>query len=106
MKILLDESVNQRLAQDFIGHEVSTVSQMGWKSKGNGELLALAAKVFEVFVTTDRNLSFQQNVQNLGISVVVMPAHTNRLTDLRPIVPALLKVLPFLKKGEVREIGV
>ena len=52
MKILLDECVNRRLARDFIGHEVSTVEQMGWKSKENGELLALAAKDFEVFVTT------------------------------------------------------
>ena len=106
MKVLLDECVNQRLARDFVGHEVSTVEQMGWKSKENGELLALAAKAFEVFVTTDRNLSFQQNVQNLGIAVVVMTAPTNRLTDLRLIVPALLKVMPFLRKGEVREIGV
>ena len=106
MKILLDECVDRRLASDFVGHEVSTVEQMGWKSKENGELLALAAKAFDVFVTTDRNLSFQQNVQNLGIAVVVMTAHTNRLADLRPIVPALLKVMPFLKKGEVREIGV
>ena len=106
MKILLDECVDQRLARDFIGHEVCTVAQMGWKSKSNGELLALAADVFEVFVTTDRNLSFQQNVDNLSIAVVVMTAHTNRLADVRPIVPALLKVLPFLKRGEVREIGV
>jgi len=106
VKVLLDECVNQRLARDYIGHEVSTVEQMGWKSKENGELLALAAKAFDVFVTTDRNLSFQQNVQNLGIAVVVMTAHTNRLADLRRIVPALLKVMPFLKKGEVREIGV
>ena len=106
MKILLDECVNQRPAPDFIGHEVSTVKRMGWKSKQNGELLTLAAKSFEVFVTTDRNLSFQQNVQRFDIVVVVMTAKTNRLIDLRPIVPALLKVLPFLKKGHVREIGV
>jgi hypothetical protein len=52
VKILLDECVNQRLGADFIGHEVSTVKQMGWKSKQNGELLTLAAKSFEVFVTT------------------------------------------------------
>ena len=102
MKILLDECVNRRLARDFIGHEVSTAEQMGWKSKQNGELLAFAAKDFEVFVTTDRNLSFQQNVRGL----VFMTAHTNRLMDLRPIVPSLLKALPFLKKSEVREIGV
>ena len=106
MKILLDECVDQRLAQDFVGHEAATVNQMGWKSKQNGELLTLAAKHFEVFITTDRNLSFQQNVERFNIAVVVLSAPTNRLRDLRPIVPALLRVLPFLKKGEVREIGV
>jgi len=72
VKILLDECVDRRLASDFVGHEVSTVEQMGWKSKENGELLALAAKRFDVFVTTDRNLSFQQNVGTLEIAVVVM----------------------------------
>jgi predicted nuclease of predicted toxin-antitoxin system len=105
VKILLDECVNQRLARDFVGHEVSTVAQMGWKSRSNGELLALAAKVFEVFVTTDRNLSFQQNLRRLDIAVVVMSARTNRLADLRLIVPSVLRVLPFLKSGEVREVG-
>jgi hypothetical protein len=87
VKVLLDECVNQRLALEFIGHEVKTVAQMGWKSKSNGELLSLTANVFDVFVTTDRNLSFQQNLKSLDIAVVVMRAHTNRLTDLRPIVP-------------------
>ena len=106
MKILLDECVDQRLARDFVGHEVSTAEQMGWKSKRNGELLALAAKDFEVFVTTDRNLSFQQNLRRFDIAVVVMTATTNRLIDLQPIVPVLLKMLPFLKKGAVREVGV
>ena len=106
MKILLDECVDQRLVPDFVGHEVTTVKRMGWKSKRNGELLTLAAKSFEVLVTTDRNLSFQQNVQRFDIAVVVMTAKTNRLADLRPIVPGVLKVLPFLKNGQVREIGV
>jgi hypothetical protein len=77
VKILLDECVDRRLASDFVGHEVNTVEQMGWKSKENGGLLALAAKHFDVFVITDRNLSFQQNVGTLEIAVVVMTAHTN-----------------------------
>jgi predicted nuclease of predicted toxin-antitoxin system len=106
VKVLLDECVDRRLAQDFADHEVSTVNQMGWDAKANGELLTLAEKHFEVFVTTDRNLSFQQNLKRYNISVVVLTAQTNRLADLRLIVPALLKALPFLKKGEVREIGV
>ena len=106
MKILLDECVDQRLAEDIAGHDVHTVKQMGWKSKQNGELLTLAANQFEAFVTTDRNLSFQHNLQRFNIVVIVLTAPTNRLNDLRPIVPEVLKVLPFVKKGEVREIGV
>ena len=105
MKILLDECVDERLAEDFAGHDVITVRQMGWKGKQNGELLALAEKHFEAFVTTDRNLSFQQNLARFRIAVVVLTAPTNRLSDLRPIVPALLKTLPLVKKGEVREVG-
>ena len=105
MKILLDECVDERLARDFAGHDVLTVRQMGWKGKQNGELLGLAEKRFEAFITTDRNLSFQQNLTRFSIAVVVLTAPTNRLSDLRPIVQALLETLPLVKKGEVREIG-
>jgi predicted nuclease of predicted toxin-antitoxin system len=83
VKILLDECVDQRLARDFVDHEVKTVEQMGWKSKQNGDLLSLAEKHFDVFVTTDRNLSFQQNVRRFTIAVAVLVASTNRLDDLR-----------------------
>jgi hypothetical protein len=106
VKILLDECVDQRLAEDFVGHEVRTVKQMGWNSKQNGELLTLAASHFEAFVTTDRNLSFQQNLPRFNIAVVVLTAPTNRLSDLRPIIRALLKALPFVKMGKVHEVGV
>jgi predicted nuclease of predicted toxin-antitoxin system len=105
VKILLDECIDQRLAEAIPGHDVSTVKQMGWNSKQNGELLALAASHFEAFVTTDRNLSFQHNLKRFSIAVVVLTAPTNRLNDLRPIMPTLLKALPFVKKGEVLEIG-
>jgi hypothetical protein len=101
----LDECVDERLAHDFAGHDVLTVRQMGWKGKQNGELQALAERHFEAFATTDRNLSFQQNPARFSIAVVVLAAPTHRLSDLRPIVPALLKALPLLKKGEVREIA-
>ena len=104
MKILLDECVDQRLAREFVEHDVKTVEQMGWKSKQNGELLSLAEKNFDVFVTTDRNLSFQQSVRRFT-AVAVLAARTNRLDDLRRVVPGLLKMLPFLKKGESFEIS-
>jgi len=72
---------------------------MGWATIKNGELLALAAQQFDVFVTVDRNLSFQQNLAALPIAVLVLRARTNRLADLRPLIPALLTALPTSKPG-------
>ncbi|MGH8469333.1 MAG: DUF5615 family PIN-like protein [Gammaproteobacteria bacterium] len=82
MRVLLDECVDRRLAKDIIGHDVKAVAEMGWTSKRNGELLALAEQAFEVFITVDRNLSFQQNLPGFGIAVIVLRAPSNRLADL------------------------
>ena len=62
MRVFLDECVDRRLSREIVSHEVRTAAQMGWTSIKNGELLALAAQEFDVFVTVDRNLSFQQNL--------------------------------------------
>lgn len=78
---------------------VKTARQMGWATIKNGELLALAAQQFDVFVTVDRNLSFQQNLAAFPIAVLVLRTRTNRLADLRPLIPALLSALPALKPG-------
>lgn len=106
MRVLLDECVDHRLSRDLPNHDVSTVARMGWRGKENGELLGLAAAQFDVLVTTDRNLSFQQNIEQSGLSVVVLNARSNRLSDLRRLVPEILKVLPFVKRGEIRHVGV
>jgi len=81
VKVFLDECVDWRLSRDIEGHEVRTAHQMGWSSIKNGELLALAAGEFDVFVTVDRNLSFQQNLPAFAIAVVVLRASSNRLAD-------------------------
>jgi hypothetical protein len=60
--VFLDECVDWRLSRRIAGHDVKTARQMGWLSIKNGELLALASRSFDVFVTVDRNLSFQQNL--------------------------------------------
>jgi len=99
VRILLDECIDWRLSRDVIGHDVKTARQMGWATIKNGELLALAAQQFDVFVTVDRNLSFQQNLAAFPIAVLVLRARTNRLADLRPLIPALLAALPGLKPG-------
>lgn len=106
MKILLDECIDRRLAKEITGHEVKTVPQMGWATIKNGELLTLAEKDFEVFVTVDRNLSFQQNLPRYDIVVIVLRARSNRLQDLRPLVPKLLELLPTAKRGEALWVSI
>ena len=105
MEVLLDECVDWRLARDIVAHEVKTARQMAWTTIKNGELLALAAKEFDVFVTVDRNLAAQQNFSALSIAVIVLHARTNRLADLRPLVPELLRRIGFTKPGVIESIG-
>jgi len=87
------------------GHEVKTARQMGWMTIKNGELLALAAEAFDVFVTVDRNLSFQQNLPAFTIAVVVLRAPSNRLADLQMLVPDLLAAIPAATRGAVTYVG-
>ena len=105
MRVFLDECIDWRLARDISGHEVKTARQMGWASIRNGELLALAAQQFDVFVTVDRNLSFQQNLAVHGIAVVVLQARSNRLADLRPLVPDLLSAIAVARPGLPNFVG-
>lgn len=102
MKILLDECVDWRLSRRIAGHEVKTARQMGWNSIKNGELLALAATAFDVFLTVDRNLSFQQNLGALPIAVVILAAHSNRLAELERLVPRLLIAIGQAKPGSLQ----
>jgi len=104
VRILLDECVDRRLAKDITGHEVVTVAQMRWAGKSNGELLALAQEQFDVFVTTDRNLISQQRLARFRIGVIILAARSNRLADLRPLVPSLRQALPLSKSGESKTI--
>ena len=85
MRVLLDECLNWRLARGLPGHEVMPVQRMGWAGIKNGELLALAETQFDVFITGDRNLSFQQNIRYKGISVVVLAGKTTQLEDTIPL---------------------
>jgi hypothetical protein len=105
VKVLLDECVDSRFAKLLAGIDAVTVSSRGWGGITNGKLLALAAAEFDVFVTVDRNLSFQQHLPKYDIAVVLLSAKTNRVSDLAALVPDLLAALPQLVKGSVKEIG-
>jgi hypothetical protein len=78
---------------------------MGWANKKNGELLALAEPKFDVFLTVDRNLSFQQEITRLDIAVVVLVAKGNRHSDLQPLVPDLLALLVGVSPGQLIRVG-
>ena len=91
MKLLLDECIDQRLVGEITEHEVKTVPQMGWANLKNGQLRNLAQHEFDVFITVDRNLRHQQNLPKYNIAVVVLRAPTNRLADLKKLVPILLE---------------
>ena len=99
MKVFLDECVDWRLARDIVGHDVKTARQMDWTTITNGALLTLASQHFDVFVTVDRNLAFQQNLGSFYIAVVVLKARTNRLADLRPLIPNLLAAIETALPG-------
>ena len=105
MKLLLDECLDWRLRRDLPGHEVKTVQEMGWDGIKNGRLLALAERDFQVFITGDRNLSFQQNLPRFVIAVVVLKAESIRLLHTRPLMPKLLAMLPSLKPGQTVSIA-
>ena len=105
MKVFLDECVDWRLARDIIGHDVKTAREMKWTTIKNGVLLTLASQHFDVFVTVDRNLSFQQNLSAFSIAVVVLHAKTNWLADLRPLIPGLLMAIDAAQPGTARRVG-
>jgi hypothetical protein len=87
--------------RDIVGHDVSTARHMRWTGIKNGELLKLASENFDVFVTVDRNLMFQQNTDALSIAVVVLEAKSNRLDDLRALIPQLLTALTNAPVGVI-----
>jgi hypothetical protein len=99
VRVLLDECLPRRFKRELVGHDVRTAPEMGWAAKKNGELLALAAAEFDVFVTSDRNLSRQQNLSAFHIAVIVLIATSNRIDDLRPLVPRILAVLDHPAPG-------
>lgn len=106
MKILLDESLPRKLRNSFgQEHEVSTVRDMGWLGKKNGELLRLMIdNNFELFVTVDRNLPYQQNLARLPLTIFILCAINNRLETLQKLIPKIFERLEEENLQNVIEI--
>jgi len=105
VRILLDESLPRPLGLALIGHEVSTVRDEAWTSLSNGALLRRAAGRFDVLLTADQNLEFQQNLTTLPIAIVVLVADSNRFESLEPLVPDVLDALNVLKPRCLLRVG-
>lgn len=105
MKILLDECIDRRFGRDLTGHDVWTVPQMGWTGVKNGSLMTLAADEFEIFITVDRNLSYQQNIPKFNLAVIVLSSISNRYADLIPFAPLILECIPTLVIGNVTQLS-
>jgi len=101
VRVLLDECLPRRLKRELVGHDARTAPEMGWASKRNGELLALAAAAFDVFLTADRNLSYQQDLSAFDIAVTVQMAGSNSIDELRPLAPRVLEVIATARRGAV-----
>jgi predicted nuclease of predicted toxin-antitoxin system len=105
VNILLDECVPARFARSLVGHAVATVPKHGWSGIKNGELLELAEKEFDAFVTVDRKLATQQDLKKFRIPVILIRARTNRLEHIRPVAAELLERLSEAVAGELTSVG-
>lgn len=103
MKIILDECVPRRLAHD-IPHDVSTVQQLKLSGLDNGALLTAIETDYEVFVTVDQNLQYQQSLTDTKIAILILVARSNRYEDLKRLIPSCLSALNNIQPGQVKII--
>jgi hypothetical protein len=103
MRVLLDECIDEALRHAIVGHNCRYA---GLKGLTNGRLLAAAEKAgFEVLITVDQNMQYQQSLSDREIALVILVARTTNLDDLLPLVPDVLTALEVLKSGDVVRIS-
>jgi predicted nuclease of predicted toxin-antitoxin system len=101
MKLLLDECVTRYVKRDLGAHTVSTVEDAGLKGLKNGELLKAASGNFDVLLTVDKNIPYQQNTTGLNIAILILVTRSNAYTVLKPLLPKALAALEQIKPGEI-----
>jgi hypothetical protein len=105
MRILIDECIDERLRDSFSGHDCQTARYAGFAGLKNGELLdAVESAHFDVLLTVDRGLEYQQNLTGRKIAIIIFHARSNRRKDLLPHIPACLALLLSIKPGEIVRI--
>ena len=104
MRLLFDECVSRLFKAGFAvhGHECFTVPEVGLAGKKNGELLALAEGKFDVFVTIDKNIRYQQNLSGRKIAILIIRARSSEIDDLLRELPSCIVALQSIHPGQVR----
>ena len=105
MLVLFDQGTPEPLRHALIGHLVETAYERGWSSLKNGELIAAAESAgFEVFVTTDKNLKYQQNLVNRSMAIVVL--QTTSWPRIQRALPRVVAAVEAAGTGSYHEVGV
>ncbi len=105
MRVLIDECIDERFRNHLPGHECQTARYAGLAGRKNGELLTAAeAARFDVFLTTDQGIEYQQNLVGRNIAIIIFRAKSNRLRDLLPLVPACLAHIESIQPGQIVRI--
>jgi hypothetical protein len=97
MRILFDQGVPVPL-RSFLAQEVQTCHEQGWSELSNGDLIGVAEGQFDVFVTTDKNLRYQQNLKDRRIAIIVLP--TTRWPAIKPFGEEIARAIGQLRPGE------
>lgn len=99
MKVLLDECVTKRLKPHLSEHIVFTVREMDWGGVKNGKLMTLCVENgFEILLTIDKNLQYQQNLEKYPLTIAVLNSVTSKVEELILFLPAFEKQVPFFQK--------
>ena len=106
MRVLLDENLDRRLKRAFDSdYEVMTVTECGWSGKKNGDLLRVAEMEFDVLVTLDKSIEYQQNLSRIKVGIVIISAPSNRRQDVELAMPEVNKALRTIRSGEVIHVA-
>lgn len=103
MKLLFDQGTPVPLRKVLCEHEVETAYERGWSRLQNGELIAVAERAgFEVFITTDRNLKYQQNLAHRRLAIVVLP--TTSWPRIQRLLPTVIETVNRAVAGSYQEV--
>lgn len=106
MRVLLDEKIPRHLKSCFPdGVDVVTVAERGWSGMKNGALLRVASKEFDLFISMDKGIAYQQNLADAGLGIILLSASSNRYQDLLPLMPRIGEALTRIQPGEVIRIS-